>query len=187
MSIFTTLCVLTVRPPKIRTTMHHEYRVCDSVDYTNINIVGKQFGMKYVYSRCLRRNVKWLVSWSARLQSCRIDRGPAIEWSVFRSSARSWCNTYIFFQTHTTGYKRRVSVCQRRGKSAEVIVAIKGVPLMKALKYFMSRMSSNVGFLEKPTFSRISSRKRPVVFGYIANRYIENVKVEAVCKYTVES
>ena len=92
-----------------------------------------------------------------------------------------------FFRTHTTGYKRSVSGCQRRGKSTGFIVAIKGVPLMKALKYFMSRMSSNVGFLEKPTFSRISSRKRSVVFGYIANRYIENVRVEAVCQYTAET
>ena len=93
----------------------------------------------------------------------------------------------FIFQTHTTGYKRSVSVCQRQGKSAGFIITIKSVPLMKALKYFMSRMSSNVGFLEKPTVSRISFRKRPVVFGYIANRYIENVRVEAVCQYTVET
>src|ERR1700733_14259652 len=54
------------------------------------------------------------------------------------------------------------------------------VPFKTALRYFISRMSSYVGFLDGPTHVSISSRSRSRTLGVMARRYIAKVRVAAV-------
>lgn len=80
--------------------------------------------------------------------------------------------------TYTGGYNLSVSgACNQL-----LILVLKecAIPLMNALRYFISRMSSYVGLAVGPTLFRISSRRRWVTSGCSASMYIANVRVEDV-------